>query len=308
LRLLFNPYIYELDSRQYFQVYKDILAKGSDTSWLTGQRNAFPLFMMYSKYVAGIGFIGFTKFITPILFYLTCLPLFEYSQKIKNKLLGSLSYLLILGSPYLIISNEGIRPESFIILLTIPIFYLLFNSIQESTIAPVVLTILTSYTAFRFHQLGIFLLLSALTAFLIITWDNRKNIGNYLKKNPLLITTIIIPYAIIISDKTGGLRSLFQAGIFYDTTRVIIEGIQSAHWRWWFLDNFVNFEGGVAQWPGYSFIYYYAFNGITLIISFFIISFLYYKIKGSRQKLVKIFLPLLPIAIFTFIYFSRNST
>lgn len=304
IRIAFNPYVHELDSSQYFHIYNNIIQNSFDTSWLTGQRNGFALYMIFSKYVSNISFFGFIKFFTPVLFFITSMTLFSFTKSIKNKSLSILAYLLILASPYLSIGNEGVRPETFIFIFSFPVFYLIYYAIEGNLLKYSFLALLFSYVAFRFHEFGFFLLVAASVCLLVCLYDSRKLLINKVKENPNLSIIILLPYLLLLKQKFSTLGSIFSAEIFTYATMKIKDLVYHPHWKWWFLDNFTCIDGGTLKWPGYSFILYYLYNGLGIIfISIIIISlFAASKKKIEKEVRAKLLRSLLPIIVFLLLY------
>ena len=307
IRLIFNPYIYELDSSQYFHIYNNILENGYDNSWLTGQRNGFALYMMYSKYISGINFVGFMKFFTPLLFYVVSIVLFDFTNRIKNKRFACLFYLLILASPFLTIGNEGVRPETFVFVFTFPIFYLVYNAIDNSWVPFLFLALIYSYITFRFHEFGIFTVFVSLLGLLILIYKLKDSIFLYIKAHPMKFLIILLPYLVLLKQNIFIAKSFFSAEIFYHTTIQLYNFIKNPHWDWWFLDNFTAIDGGNIKWHGYTFIQYYLYNGLGIIFLFVVIfAILGYakKFSGKRLGLKRTLLSTFPIITFLLIYLT----
>ena len=301
VRLVFNPYIYELDSSQYFHIYNNILEHGYDTSWLTGQRNGFALYMIYTKYISGINFIGFIKFFTPLIFYITSLVLFDLTKKIINNKISALSYLLILGSPFLTIANEGVRPETFVFIFTYPVFYLIYVSLKYSRLNYLFVSLLYSYTAYRFHEAGFFLLLASLFGLLIFLFKSRKYVFAYIKQYLVKVLLISLPYLVIFGQNLPTLKTLFSVDIIHYSVIKFNEFLISPHWDWWFLNNYTAIDGGNIKWPGYTFLYYYLYNGMGIIVLFIIVVITLFFLKHNLKlqlRSTKFILPIIPIIVF----------
>lgn len=281
LRILLNPYVFELDSSQYFHIFNDILVKGYDTSWLTGQRNAFALFMIYSHYIAGLSFIGFIKFFTPLLFFFTTLPLLDLSLKIRHKPLAYLAYLLILSSPLLTIGNEGVRPETFIFVLTVPVLYLLHLGIKQSVPGYAFMAMVIAYVSFRFHELGLFLVLSSLVGFLPLLKTIYLSLNKFARAQPTYFFIFLVLVAVLTRGPIQTLLGTFKSGIFGQLFSTLPTLYEHLTWQWWFLDSFVNVDGGATGWPGREFIYYYLYHGVGALAVLGVLAF--YLIRGSRS-------------------------
>jgi len=304
IRLIFNPYIHEIDSRQYFYVLRDILDKGYDSSWMTGQRNGFSLFMVYSQFIAGVSFIGFFKIFTPLLFYICAGVIFDFIKHFKNKYFILATYLLTIASPFLIISNEGVRPETFIFIFSFPILYLIYYSIKKTDIISSILALIMSYVAFRFHEFGIFNLFASFLGLLLICYRVRSQGWSFIKTKPLLSAIVALPYLVLLAQNRSVLTSFWSAEIFKNIVPTVTNLINHPIWHWWFLSSFTTVDGGVIQWPGLSFVFYYLYNGITLVILFAILLSFLLK-KHLRKKIAPdFFWQLFPIFGFMLAYFS----
>ncbi len=305
LRLIFNPYIYEIDALQYFNIYNHILARGFDDSWLTGQRNGFALFMVYTKYITDMGFIGFSKFFTPIIFYLTSMVLLDFVREIKNKHLALLMYLLLIASPMLIIMTEDVRPETFLILFTLPTFYLLYLSIKEKSWVLALMALAYSYVSFRFHDLGSFLLLGSFLTIGTLIVKGRREIISLVNSNRKLALIILVPYLIVLAQNLHKLSVFFSGEIFQGVWNMTVNMTTHPQWRWWFLDHFTDIDDGVIAWPGWSALLYYLYSGLNVILFFIIACMIYVKAQRSSANVKKVsLLPLLPIALFLVIYLA----
>ena len=308
IRLVLNPYIYEIDSGLYLDVYKEIIQTGQDNSFLSGLRNGFSLFMVLSKYVSGIGFIGFFKFVTPFLFYLSSLILLEICINIKNQLTSLLCYLLFLAVPIIPIMNEGVRPETFILVLTFPIFFLIYKALKDHNLIMLLVAFIYSIVSFRFHEFGIFLILATSLAMIIFLMLNSKRIVKLIKNKLWLSILFIVPYLILIKQNIVLFISQISTGIFKTTFNLIEKSFINFHWDWWFIDNYTAVDGGKIGWPGLSFIFYYLYNGITVLILLIIIVVTIIKFRVKNKEIAidhgrKIWF-VLPIIIFLLVYFS----
>ncbi len=306
IRLALNPYAFEIDSRQYYEVYKNILYSSYDTSWLAGQRLGFAVFMIFSNYIAGMNFIMFIKFFVPILFLLTSLVLFDLTKMIKNSHLAALAYLLLIGSPYLTIMNEGVRPETFVFVFTLPILFLIYKSISYNKIGHAMLALIFAYVAYRFHEFGMFLLFISILSIIINLIRNRSEIILSIKANPIRFLVILSPYAILLLQNYNLFISISVSQIAQYFKGQYIVFMMHPQWNWWFLNNFINFDGGQIQWPGYSFILYYLYTGPGILIIFLLLStkIIFYKIKNKKTIVCisNAFWGSLPIIIYFLMY------
>ncbi len=306
IRLLFNPYIYEIDAFQYYNIYRHIIDKGFDSSWLVGQRNGFALFMVYSKFIAGIDYVGFTKFLIPLLYYFTAIVLFDLIKTIKNRHLAFLTYNLIIASPILVIMSENVRPETFVIFFSLPVFYLLYLSVKQSSILLTAIALIYSYVSFRFHEFGIFLFLASLVAFILGIISRKGEAIKFVRSNLKLSFVIILPYLLLMNQFLDALRSAVSAQIFQLSYAKILDFIAGPYWKWWFLDSFTNIDDGVIRWPGLSAVLYYLYNGLNMIAALIIVLGLFYCSKrrflANPNGEKSIFLLLLPTSVFLFVY------
>lgn len=306
VRLLFNPYIYELDSSQYFHIFNDIIDRGFDTSWLTGQRIGFSQLMMYSHFVADISFIGFIKFFTPVLFYLTVFPLLEVSSSKWPHLtkISFLSYLMVLASPFLIISNEGVRPETFLLILTIPVLYLLYQGLKTGNFLFIIIAGVLSYVSFRFHELGLFLLIASLIAVLIEFKKLLKSSKDSMTRQPALFSLFVLASSILLFQNAEHFLGLFKSGIFQQLTPTLIKLSQNLEWRWWFLSGYTSVDGGTIFWNGIEALYYYLYNGVIIMPVLIIAYYALIKTRGKKKMTALISKSWIPAVVLLAIYFT----
>ncbi|MCL4418307.1 MAG: hypothetical protein M1365_16760 [Actinobacteria bacterium] len=71
IRLILNPYVYDIDSLHYFVAYNNIIRTGIDNGSLFAGRDAAPFLIASSHYVAGWNYIGYFKIFTPLILYIT---------------------------------------------------------------------------------------------------------------------------------------------------------------------------------------------------------------------------------------------
>jgi uncharacterized membrane protein YvlD (DUF360 family) len=238
--------------------------------------------MVGVNYIAGIGYVGFFKFFTPLLFSFSYIIVLFLCEKITDKRWVCLSYLLIIAAPVLSIMNEGVRPETFIFVLSAPILVLLYYSLQVDNYSYLFLAFLYAVTSLRFHELGIFLLMSTILSVFIALYRKRNLILSYFKKYPFYSLIILLPYFLVIKNELPMITGILKKSLIGPMAYQFIVKLFDPHWRWWFLNGYTGIDGGRISWQGISVVYYYLYNGILLILFFVLILISLYKQKKEK--------------------------
>lgn len=302
VRLILNPYVYDIDSLVYFDAYSSLMKIGRDATLLFKGREVFPFIMMGSNYVAGMSYIGFFKFFTPLIFYVTSFIAYTLLNPKNNRLVYG-AYLLIIASPMLVIMNETVRPETMTIYFSIPIFCLIYKGIREKNITFLLIALAYSFVTIRSHETGYLLTLASVLSFIVILFMNFRNILELIKRNPLVSFFLILPYLGFVVLKYRLFLGFFSTGLTARIIALIQVGITENKFRWWFLNNAVTDTGGQLSWPGITALYYYLYDGIILFLLFLIILAIYLAKKKKITERVD-FIALLPVIIFFFVHFA----
>lgn len=302
VRLILNPYVYDIDSLHYFVAYNEILKTGTDNSSLFLGREAFPFLMASSHYVAGWNYIGFFKILTPLVFYITSIISLSLIRD-RNSSLANLSLLTILSSPMLIIMNEEVRPETIVIAFTLPVLILTYLGIKNNNKPYILMAAFFALITFRFHELGFILLASSLIALLINVAQNVKIIKKFVSKNLVLLLVILLPYLLLLRTYSQALSIFMQDGMTAKFISITGKGLKNIIWEWWFLNDATTFVGAKIGWPGYSAIYYYLYHGIIIFLLVLFLFITYLSLKKKKGATPN-YLPILPLFAFFFIHFS----
>ncbi len=304
LRVIINPYIFDMDSLRYFDSFNKMLKTGKETGVLYSGREAFSFFMIASHYIAGFGYTMFFKFFTPLIFYFTSAIIFSFfSLKKKIPFLGYLAYLVILASPVVIIMNGEVRPETFSIALTIPALALMYLAVRDKDLLFAFLSLSYAVTSMRFHESGAALILAAISALAATAYLNRKQISEFIKNNYLWLIAITISYALLIKTYSSVILHFVSKGATSWTLLSIWKGLSKIKWTWWFLSNATTTNEAQIGWPGLSGIYYYFFDGITVFALIVFLLIILIKIK-KKFKIDVNYLALMPIVILFIIHFG----
>jgi len=283
LRVILNPYIFEIDSLHYFDAYRDIIKMGNDTSYLFAGREAFPFYFTATHYVAGLNYTGIFKFFTPVIFYLTSTVVLALLTDKKRPALKWL-YLLILAAPMTAVMAEGVRPETFSLILTLPVLAACYIAITKNSIAFLGLSLLYSTTAFRFHESAFLLLTTAVVTGLVMLILNRQIIYRAIRNYPVTAIAIAIPYLILIATNYHSTLSVFQNNVMLQKFfNIFSDKISHPGWNWWFIDSITDALGAKTSWPGYSALWYYLYDGISVLIFLALIIFF---LITKRKKIV----------------------
>jgi len=266
IRLILNPYVYDIDSLLYFDAYHNILTQGTDRGVLFSGREAFPLYMISSNYVAGLGYIAFFKFVTPLLFLVGSISLLELLGSTRQKLVGLLAYLLIMASPMLTIMNESVRPETYSIAFALPVLVTIFLALKRNDIRLGLLAMVYSGVAYKFHESGFTILAAVGVGLVTLLVVNAKFLVRNISNKRTLSLAIAIPYALLLANNWASIKNFFNGGLSTWLISHISGGLTHISWRWWFLDNAVTVSGADLSWPGLSALYYYLYDGAILLV------------------------------------------
>ena len=304
IKIILNPYIFEIDSLIYFKAFNEIIQSKVDYSPLFKTRETFPFLITSTYYLAGLSYIGIFKYFMPLVFYISSGVLFSLLINQKRRVIFYLAYLLILASPILIIMNEGVRPETINIALTIPILVLSYLSIKNNDIILMVLMMLYSLVSFRTHEFGLILLFIALVAVLIIMIRNLKKIYQFITTNLLLILSLLLSLMLICKQYSDEIFINLKEGLAYKTLISVINPPLPLKWRLWFLDNAKTIWGADISWAGYKgALLYYLYHGLIPFVFLVCFVVIYISLKRSFSSIHK-FVPLLPCLMFFVIHIT----
>ena len=257
--------------------------------------------MMNSHYVAGLSYTMFAKFITPIIFYISLLPLFEFVKDKGRSILSRSVILLALSSPMLIIMAESVRPETYSLVFTIPVLILTYLAIKDHKWNLGSLALLYSFAVYRFHESGVILFLSALISIIILFVRDFPLIYSYIKRNSRTVIFILISYSITFKLLWPSLNNFLGEGMTKQFIIIAEKSLKNIGWDWWFIDNAVTVHGAKIGWPGISALYYYLYNGTILIFLALAIWIIYLAGKNKQKPVI---IALMPIGVFFFIHFT----
>ena len=280
VRVILNPYLTDQDGAAYVTAMQDVKLRFFDSSFLNPRRLGFTYIVMPIHYLSNIDFIEIFKFILPGVVWLSFMSAFALIEKntLKNKYFVAVIYLLILLAPAFIDHIDRFKPETISFMMTLPSIIMFVFSVIKKNYQFYILGLLYALVAFKSHDAGSILLLSYLTGGLVYLIFNLRGLKTYLNfKNIILVIIIIAPYLLLfkISDIIG---------VFRDSLNFFPHSLSDFHFRWWFLNNYSS-AGGELGWPGWTFILFYAYNGILAVV-LMILLLLYVKkrkLKGKKE-------------------------
>lgn len=142
------------------------------------------------------------------------------------------------------------RPQS-IILLLLPIvayFYSVADKTRNAWLLFIAIGI--SLVSVLYHELGLFLIVLIPFMILHYFWSDIK--GNPKFAAGLIIYGLIGLYPYVAqTGLIALLRKYCQLGW---------DALSSGHFNWWFISHYINVDGNVVGWPGYSWVLYYGYN------------------------------------------------
>lgn len=290
ITVLVNPFAQNADG--YLNNLKILIEEG--VNYLPS-RQIFVNIIALLYYATGINYVLLYRFLFVVLFYISTFFLFDFAKKsIKSSLISNLAYFLFLGAPVILTEVNIIRPQAAMLCLTLPVLILSIHSIAKQSLFYSMGAFLISLVALSFHELSIVLVV---TAFLTIVYNLFAKIfltKNISLKQILVFIVIVLPYFIIFpvmqyfNNALGIIKYAFS---FFSKT----------HWQWWFIGNYTTIDGFNLGWPGLQAIYYYAYNGIPVLLLTVFAGVLFFtkKIQFRLFYLIPI------IYTFIFIFFAE---
>lgn len=288
VRSLINPYLVDQDGEKYIYIMEKIQEYRVDGSFLSNGRYLFSYLIMSCEYLTKIGFVNLFKFVFPAMIWLS-LP--AIGILIKPERLPSRNIILLLiASPAFMGQIDRFKPESASIAIVIPAIIFFVLSLREKNILYYIIGFIFSFIASKLHETGNIFLFSYLFSSLMLAFLNRERLKKYMTRRNIMITLIVIfPYIMLLElNKSVGnfLSSISLLGL--SDTKV--------GFNFWFLDNFRSLNADLS-WPGFSFVYYYAFNGALIVILAIIAIFRLLKAK-LRSNYEQMVLPTISFLIF----------
>jgi len=292
IRSFINPYLFDLDGAYYANIFNNIIQNPKAVFYMVRERQEFTYHSMLYHFIAGIGVAEILKFALPAMVWTAYVAFYDFCQKwVKNRLVGVTLYLGIFASSALTTSIDRAKPETLVFLFFVPTLLLYSSALRNKNLNSYLLGLFYAFIAFRSHESGLFLLFAYLIGGIFLLRFYFNSVKEYLTiKNVILFLIIIFPYLLIFNP-----LPIFKR-LFY-LSNIAFAGLQ---FRWWFLNNYQSF-GNQLGWPGISFIYFYLYNGVLLLLFLLAISLLKNKIFISNKKF---YYYTAPVSILLTIFFS----
>ncbi len=256
---------------------------------VVGFRQIFVMYMALTGRTLGLPYTVIFRVLFPTLFYISSWFLLDYAKRtIKSPSNVAVAYLLLLASPVILSEVNIIRPQVAMIAYTLPILVLAIEALVDRSWTWSIVGLWFSLLAIGFHELSVVLLLVTLIPVLSKIWAwGGKASG---KKPWYILAAIIIayPYAKII-------YASHYFGRLVNITHTLAGSFHSVTWHWWFINSYVTIDGFNIGWPGIQTAYYYAYNGILVLLGLILV-LIWLRRKGFRNN--RMIIPGAYIAIF----------
>jgi hypothetical protein len=79
------------------------------------------------------------------------------------------------------------------------------------------------------------------------------------------------------------------------------KSLSNFHWDWWFINSYTAIDSGKIGWPGYTFIFYYLYNGIILAIALLVLCLLFTRYYKKTKSNI---FPLIPVIFYSVFYIA----
>jgi len=306
LTWLIYPFFPGDDTYNLINALKEPLNTNSLIHPILDRRPLFTPFILLVNYATGFSIIQILKFVLPSITIVSfILPCYKFIQRSKNNDWRYLIFPLIyLSSPYLLYYLGYAIPQSFILILTIPILILIQVGLEKNDVYLIYLALLMAFISVSFHELGFVLVLTSLIGYCIYFVRKNKQTNWKGLLNKITIGGIIIfPYFIIfqVFNKAQVLTAILSS--------VGSKVVQNIQLRWWYVDYYLNPDGIIFSYPGWKGILWYGYLGALIFVPFFIlgIAVLIYsnKLKKLHSKLnrVQLLYSYTPLIFFIAVFF-----
>jgi len=290
ITLLIDPFVENSDN--YLTSIQNSILLGANIR--SAYREFYIPFVALLHFISDVSLVWVYKVFISWLFYLSLGFLFDFiKNNIKNNKLGYLSYLLVIGASVIITEINIVRPQVLLLAFILPILFLNFYTLEQKNFKFGLLALFLSLGISGFHAIGLILVLISLISLTIISYQ-IVFIDKVFKINAKIIIkwlAIIFPYYYIIQP----FRIISS---FSPTIKLLVEHLRTDfHWQWWFLDNYKTIDGFQLGWKGIWAVNYYLYSGILLLILVILLGIIF-------KKQLKKTLPLLPVIIFSIIFFA----
>lgn len=280
--IFINPYAQNADG--YLADLKKAIECGRN---MLPNRRIFVDSFSYIYFLTGLDYKILFRFLYPLLFLASAMPLLGFVNKRNVSKTPLLPSLFLLIPPVILSEVNIIRPQSALIVCTIPSLLFSYLAIKEKRWDYTILSLAFSLLAFMFHELAIILVISAAIAIVAnsVSYFREHKIT---MKGILLLVVILMPY-IYIFWNSGAFSN------FFERINYIWSLFHGINFQLWFIDNYKTMDGMELGWPGIMALFYYAYNGLALLAIA-----IYLLFRGSRKLDLK---ALSPIIFYIIIFF-----
>ena len=283
--IVINPYAQNADD------YLTLIMRSIENNVnLLNTRQLFSSFPNFASLVLGVDIKIVFRVIFVLIYSASTLFLLDYlKQKIHNQKIVFISYLLLFSAPVIPTEINIIRPQTIMLIFTLPVLIISLLSVQQKNLLASVVALFLGVVSFRYHELSLLLVVMSLFA-IVANIYHLVVVKKTIKPTHILLFLIIIyPYCRMFN--------------ILDVSRIAIIKTAFADWRnitwnWWFLDSYKTVDGYELGWPGLQAVQYYLYNGLILLL---VALFLYIIIKKYRLKLPSGFA--IPLAYFSIQFF-----
>lgn len=190
------------------------------------------------------------KVMVPLLGTMMLPPIFLSARRhIKRNAALFLISALPLVTPVIVLEGVTPRPQVTILFALPGILYFLILALQKRAAGLAVAMFFLTLALFQFHEFALILSIPSVITLLVLLWPTIKRWPALSAAVTVLSMLVLYP----LLDSLGVIRLLQLRGV------EALEHVTLVP-RPWFLGHYTNIEGVEVGWPGWTAIYYYAYN------------------------------------------------
>jgi len=253
IHFLLYRFIPEFDSYLYLTKIQNVL--NDNGSLANASRPLFYTFSLGLYYITKIPLYWLFKIALPLLTALMIVPFYQKAKELKSGfMMRILISLFPLAIPVVALEILYPRPQSIFILLFVTVLYLLVDIFRRPSklkyLFEIAALFVMALLGLKIHDFFIFLAFFVLVSIFVFLWP-------YFKKQKLL-STLGIAYVVF-----GAWPWLQSSGFLIQIQSFLapfIKAVLHPSFNWWFISSYINTDGNQMGWPGWSSIFYYAYN------------------------------------------------
>ncbi|MDO8513861.1 MAG: hypothetical protein Q7S37_05145 [bacterium] len=267
------------------------------------RRPIFTPFILLVHYASGISVFSILQYVLPTVvmssFLLPAALLTKYILKGKSTYL--IFSLLFLSAPYLVFQIQYSIPQSFILLFSISMLIFSIIGLKNHDLKMILSSVVLGIVSILYHELGFVILFTSLIGLLLYEIEIfNKNRLTFFKKL-IIIFLVVSPYLIILNILS---KLKMVLSVFPSFTDILNSGL---HWRWWYVNHYLNPDGIVFNYPGTKGLFWYAYLGaLAFLFTVFLFGIIFLaskKLGIKRKNVIGGWVPYLPLMFFTLLFY-----